>query len=141
MLNNTLSGLCHPLSQCQHLVVHILYVYLVQECHAAVTLLLSEACLFVIRMGDSFDCHVGKRVEVTFLAQTLQRLSAGFIYVCYHLGVVQTKKGTYFELCFDFFLHIYFQGLFSFVLQEVSKAYIHDRTNPDWCQNYTSAKQ
>ena len=37
-----------------------LYLYLVQECHAAVTLLLSEACLFVIRMKDSFEFHVGK---------------------------------------------------------------------------------
>ena len=26
------------------------------------TLLLSESCLFVIRMEDSFDFHVGKRV-------------------------------------------------------------------------------
>ena len=61
-----LSRLCHPLPQCLHLVVHTLYLYLVQECHAAVTLLLSEACLFVIRIENSFDCHVGKRVEVTF---------------------------------------------------------------------------
>ena len=29
---------------------YFLWLYLVQECHAAVTLLLSEACLFVIRM-------------------------------------------------------------------------------------------
>ena len=48
--------------QCLHLVVHILYLYLVQECQATVTLLLSEACLFVIRMEDSFEFHVGKRV-------------------------------------------------------------------------------
>ena len=37
-------------------------LYLVQECHAAATLLLSEAFLFVIRMEDSFDFHVGKRM-------------------------------------------------------------------------------
>ena len=45
-----------------HLVVPILYLYLVQECHAAVTLLLSEACLFVKRMEDRFIFHFGKRV-------------------------------------------------------------------------------
>ena len=39
----------------------MLYLYLAQECKAAVTLLLSEACLFVTRMEDSFGFHVAKR--------------------------------------------------------------------------------
>ena len=39
----------------------MLYLYLAQECQAALTLLLSEACLFVVSMEDDFDFHVGKR--------------------------------------------------------------------------------
>ena len=42
---------------CPYIVLH-----LAQECQAAVTLLLSEACLFVTRTEDSFDFHVAKRL-------------------------------------------------------------------------------
>ena len=52
--------------QCLHLVVHILYLYLAQECQTAVAVFLSEACLFVIRMEDSFDFHVKKTDKSPF---------------------------------------------------------------------------
>ena len=46
------------------------------------------------------------------------------------------KKGTYMELCI--YIYIYLKRTVSFLLQEVRKAYIQDRTSPDWCQHYTS---
>ena len=63
---HTLIRVCYPLSHCLHLVVHILYLYPFQECHASVTLLLSEACLFVIKMEDTFNFHVGNAGKSTF---------------------------------------------------------------------------
>ena len=62
LLNHTLIRVVSSLSQCLRLVVHILYLYLAQEYQTALTLLLSEACPFVIRMGGSFDFLVGKRL-------------------------------------------------------------------------------
>ena len=70
--------MCHPLSQCLHLVVHNLYLYLLQEYHTAVTLLLSEACIFVIRKEDCFDCHVGKRVSKIVVGHPLNSSQAKF---------------------------------------------------------------
>ena len=69
LLNHTLIRVVSSISQCLRLVVPILYLYLVQQCHAAVTLLLSEAC-FCDKDGGQFDLNVGKRWQVTFLALT-----------------------------------------------------------------------
>ena len=59
LLNHTLIRVVSSIITVSALADPILYMYLVQECHAAVTFLLSEACLFVIRMEDNFDFYVG----------------------------------------------------------------------------------
>ena len=61
LLNHTLIRVVSSIITVSAFCCSYFVLYLAQECQAAVTLLLSETCLFVLRMEDNYDFHVGKK--------------------------------------------------------------------------------